>query len=164
MSVFFKDVEKKLIEEGFDQFTLHEKNALIAILAERDNKMYSEITNEYILNYHKKIKGDMLSELCDESIVNGFVSTNGHTYRTNRDDQSNMIGKMVHLMYDSTITHVQWKTEDASYINHTRQEWIDKVFIEGLSHKEATLYKYNTKKYQVATALTDAAVVAVGWV
>jgi hypothetical protein len=158
---FLSQLEKKMIDNGFDSFSLKEKNDLVAILANREGVMYSEITPEYILNHHKQIKTDILSENCDETIVGGFTSTNGNKYRLNRDDQMNMIGKMIQLQHDPSIATVQWKTEGMGYVSHTKDEWINKVFLEALSFKEANLFKYNTLKAQVSNAMTDAEVLAV---
>src|SRR5437763_9836650 len=63
-----------------------------------------------------------LNNKCEAVIVAGFTSSNGHTYRTNRDDQVNMIGQKDDLA-DGTVTVIPWKTEDVGYINHTRDEW-----------------------------------------
>jgi hypothetical protein len=158
--VFLTPLEKKLLDEGYSSFSLTDKNSLIAILANKVGVKYSDITDEYIFNYHKQLKIDILSDNCDEKIIAGFTSANGHKYRTNRDDQINMIGKMIQLMNNTSIVEVNWKTEDAGYVKHTREEWIT-VFNEGLAHKEQNLFHYNTLKAQVHSAQTDAEVVAV---
>lgn len=159
---FLTPLENKLVTDGFDAFLLSEKNSLIAILANKDGKMYSEITPDYVLNRHKEIKTDIFSENCEDDIIAGFTSSNGHTYRTNRDDQMNMIGQKDELASDTTITTVSWRTEDAGYIDHTRDEWLI-VYSEAFNHKKTTLAKYNTLKVQLTAATTDAAVLAITW-
>lgn len=156
-------IEKKLLEIGFDAMTTSEKNQLISLLANSAGKMYYEITPEEVLNHHKYLKIEQLSDITKETIATGFTSTNGHLYRTNGDDRENMIGKAVQLILKPEITSVMWKTEDVGYIDHTRTDWIDKVFIEGLAFKENTLFKYNTLKGQVTNATTDAEVLAIVW-
>ena len=162
MLSFLNTIEEKLIHEGYDSFSLQDKNALVMYLANKEGLIYSAITDEYILNYHKQLKIDILSETCDSIIVEGFTATNGHHYRTNRDDQINMIAKNVQLLHDTTISEIMWKTEDAGYIKHTREEWLQ-VYNEGVTFKEQNLYKYNALKLQVANATTDAEVLAVAW-
>jgi uncharacterized protein YktA (UPF0223 family) len=160
--VFLTPLEIKLLESDYDSFSLSDKNTLIAFLANKEGLKYSDITDEYILDYHRQLKIDILSEKCDEIIVKGFVSANGHTYRTNRDDQLNMVAKNVQLLHDETILEVNWKTEDVGYVLHTRAEWLQ-VYNEGVVHKETNLYKYNTLKAQVASATTHAEILAVAW-
>ena len=138
-------LEKKLIEQGLNSFTMHEKNNLITIIANKENKMYYEVDEDYILDYHKRLKIEILSEACEETIINGFTASNGHRYRTNRDDQINMIGQKDMLMVDPSITTVEWKTEDAGYIIHTRDEWLE-VYKEAFNYKKTQLLKYNDLK------------------
>lgn len=161
-NIFLTPIEQKLLNEDYNNFSLQDKNSLIALLANKNGVKYSEITDDYILDYHKQLKTDILSETCDEVIVYGFTSINKHHYRTNRDDQLNMIAKNVQLLHDTTILSVDWKTEDAGYISHTRQEWLS-VYNEGISFKEANLYKYNTLKIQVKNSTTHAEIIAVAW-
>jgi hypothetical protein len=161
-NIFLTPLERKLLESSFDSFSLSDKNNLVALLANKEQLKYSDITDEYILNYHKQLKIDILSESCDEIIVGGFTATNGHHYRTNRDDQLNMVAKNVQLLHDETIVEVNWKTEDVGYVLHTRQEWLT-VYNEGVAHKETNLYKYNTLKAQVESATTHAEILLVAW-
>lgn len=161
--IMLTSIEKKLLEIGFDAMTTSEKNQLISLLANNEGKMYYEITQTDVIALHKRLKIDELSDKCGLTITEGFVSSNGHTYRTNGDDRENMIGKAVELILKPTITTVAWKTEDIGYINHTRDEWINLVFLEGLAFKENTLFKYNNLKGQVNAAVTDVEVQAVVW-
>jgi hypothetical protein len=154
--------EKLLLEQGFNAFSLAQKNSLISILAGREGLMYSEISEEYILNHHKKIKVDILSETCELEILKGFTATNGHVYRTNRDDQVNMIGQKDELNAEPSISTVHWKSEDAGYIPHTREEWL-KIYVEAFAYKKTQLFKYNTLKQRVLAALTHEEIVSIGW-
>lgn len=160
---FLTHIEKKLVESGYSSLTLQEQNALAQLLANRDKLKYTDITEDYILNYHKKVKTEILSEKCDETILKGFVSTNGDTYRTNRDDQLNMIGKMVEAIHDNSVTQILWKTENRGYRMHTLDEWINQVFLEGIRHKENTLYRYDMLKQKLHQAETEEEILAVEW-
>lgn len=160
---FLTHLEKRLIQEGFASFSTKDKNELIAWVANKESKVYSEVSEQTLLDYHKKIKIELLSDYCDDLIMKGFEATNGHTYRTNKDDQVSLIGKAVQLQFDSAIEEVNWKTEDTGgYITHTREEFIQ-VFLEGVNHKESTLFKFNTLKQQILNAQTDAEVLIVKW-
>jgi hypothetical protein len=160
--VFLNSIEKKLLNEGYDSFTLQDKNNLITFIANKEQVTYSTITDEYVLDYHKKLKTDILSETCDELIVGGFTATNGNHYRTNRDDQLNFVAKNVQLLHNTSIQTIMWKTENKGYVEHTREEWLQ-VYDEALAHKETKLFKYNNLKFEVANAKTDAEVLAVSF-
>lgn len=100
------------------------------------------------LSYFQDLKKAELNRQCEEAIVQGFTASNGHVYRTNRDDQTNMIGQKDELMSKTSITTVPWKTEDAGYIVHTREEWLT-VYAEAFAHKKNQLFKYDTLKGEV---------------
>ncbi|MCA1025794.1 hypothetical protein LCM23_06790 [Cytobacillus kochii] len=110
----------------------------------------------------KSGKNSKLKKACEESILAGFSSANGHFYRTNRDDQTNMIGQKDILNSDESISTVQWKTEDAGYIAHTREEWL-KVYNEAFMHKQKQLFKYDSLKSQVLSATTQEELDSINW-
>lgn len=155
-------IERKLVEVGFDAFSVNEKNSLADLLAKREGKSYLEITSEYILNHHKNLKKYILKDACELSIIEGFTASNGHIYRTNRDDQTNMIGQKDELNDDPSIAYVDWKTEDADYIRHTREEWMT-VYREAFAYKKAQLFKYNSLKKLIDQVQTHDEVVAINW-
>lgn len=160
---FLTHIEKRLIQEGFASFSMKEKNDLIAFVANKEGMMYSNVDTQILLDYHKKIKIELFSDYCDDLIVKGFEASNGHFYRTNKDDQVSLIGKALQLQLDPMIEEVGWKTEDTGgYVLHTREEFIQ-VFLEGANHKESTLYTFNVLKHQILNAQTDAEVLAVIW-
>ncbi|HDR8454031.1 TPA: hypothetical protein QC364_000830 [Bacillus cereus] len=161
--LFESQIEKQLVSVGFDNMNLEQKNELITTLARREGAVLSQITNEYILNHHKQLKIDMMSETCDDTITAGFKSSNGHTYRLNRDDQINLMGQLEELNFDETIADIFWRTEDLGYIDHTREEWVNKVYREAFAHKKANLFKYNDLKSKITDAKTHAEVVAIVW-
>ncbi|HFK1434980.1 TPA: hypothetical protein ACGXNJ_005134 [Bacillus cereus] len=162
--LFNSQIEKQLVDIGFDRMTMEEKNQLITTLARKEGTVLSHITDEYILNYHKKLKSAILSEKCDEVIVTGFKSTNGHTYRMKGDDQINFIGQAHELIFfDKETETVLWLTEDADYVIHPREEWLNQVYREAFMHKKAQLFKYSERKKKIADAKTHAEIVAVTW-
>lgn len=155
-------LEKKMIDEGLSTFSIIDMNNFIIFIANKKGVSYPSVTEETLLEYHKEIKASHFSDLCEKDIVEGFVATNGHTYRTNRDDQVNMIGQKDELANDVTITTVMWKTEDAGYVSHTKAEWLA-IYSEAFNHKKATLLKYNTLKHSILNATTQEEVSNIVW-
>lgn len=123
---------------------------------------YIHSINDNILNQEKEKKVAELKQKCENAILAGFTSSNGHFYRTNRDDQTNFMGQKEELNDKPDMLVVPWKTEDVGYINHAREEWLT-IFYEGLSHKKAQLYKYDTLKKQVESLTTIEEVQAIVW-
>jgi hypothetical protein len=158
-----QNAEQSLLQSGYDNMSVSDKNSLVVVIANKENVLYSEVTYDYILQYHKNLKIATLSQNCEDAIVAGFTSTlNNHVYRTNRDDQLNMIGQKGALDADPNITTVSWKTEDAGYIDHTRADWLE-IYGEAFTHKKTQLTTYNTRKQAVNTATTHDGIVAVTW-
>ena len=155
-------LEVNLVKYGFDALSIRDKNELTITLADRANLPIINITEEYIMKRHKEIKINMLAVQCEEDILNGFTMENGHTYRTNRDDQMNMLGQKEELNSDPNITSVPWKTEDAGYVIHTREEWLN-MYSEAFKSKKAKLFKYDTLKKKVQDATTDAELIEIQW-
>ncbi|MEH7116051.1 hypothetical protein V7128_01330 [Neobacillus vireti] len=119
--------------------------------------------NEEILSQFKSLKIDNLNRTCDVKIELGFLSSNGHFYRTTRDDQINMMGQKDKLNEDATISEVQWKTEDSGYVTHTREDWL-KVYREAFNYKETQIFKYNSLKQQVLNCKNIDEINAIQWV
>lgn len=159
---FNKNAESALLKVGFDGMTQHDKNSLVVSLAEEEGLLYNEITAEDIRTYHKKKKLELINQQCEEAIVNGFTASNGHTYRTNRDDQINMINQRDILNSNPEIETVMWKTEDEGYIEHTREEWFQ-IYNEAFEHKQNQLFKYEQLKQQVINAKTHDEILAIKW-
>lgn len=156
-------IDKRLLASGFDKLSLEEKNQLIEHIGTQDQVLYSQITEAYILDYHKKIKKIVLSNQCEEAIVGGFTSlVTGYKYRTNRDDQLNMVGKYIKVMDDTSITQVAWKTEDVGYHIHSRADFLA-VYDEAFNHKENTIFKLKDLRDQVDAAITHDEIVAIVW-
>lgn len=156
-------LEKRMTEHDFNNFTTDEKNYLISELARKNDMMIHDVTGEFILEHHKKLKTKMLNEQCEEMIENGFTSSNGHTYRVNRDDQINMLGKKQEVDNDNTIIKVYWKAEDVGvWIEHSRDEWLT-VYKEAFSHKENQLIKCSILKQKVKEATTHQEIIDINW-
>jgi hypothetical protein len=159
MSEFLNSV---LLENGYDALSLSDKNVIIATIANEFGVEYNKVTDDHILNYHKNFKIAVLKSQCEADIENGFTAFNGHFYRTNRDDQINMIGQKGELDDDPSITEVPWKTEDADYIMHTREDWI-KIYKEAfLTIRKKTL-KYGQLKRDVKNVQSHPEIVEVKW-
>lgn len=156
------NIEEKLAEQGWSSLSPVEKINLNYVVAAADGVAASEVEESRVLEYHRKLKIELLKKTCEETILEGFLSTNGHFYRTNRDDQVNMIGQRDLLTSNLSLLKVKWKTEDADYVWHTRDEWM-KVYDEAFLHKQNNLFKYDELKKQVETAQTHEEVEVIQW-
>lgn len=110
----------------------------------------------------KKLKKREMKKFCEQKILEGFMSSDGHRYRTNRDDQMNMNGQRDELQVDDTITAVYWKTEDVGYIPHTREEWLV-VYKEAFQSKKLTLFRYDELKGEIDLLKTVEEVIDFEW-
>lgn len=158
---FLSYFEKRLLV-GYEHFTTDDKNQLIVTLAKKNGLMYSQITEEYILEHHKNIKKEILSDKCEETIISGFTASNGHRYRLNRDDQINLMGRKEKLLANPSISTVLHKTEDVGYIEHTREDWLQ-VYDEAFEHKESNLFKYDSLKKQLNLATSHGEIQSISW-
>jgi len=123
---------------------------------------YSLDSDAKLLSYCKDVKVLFFKNTCEFKIEEGFTATNGNFYRTNRDDQTNMIGQKDALSDDLSVTQVPWKTEDKGYVMHTREGWL-KVHQEAFMHKQTQLMKYDTLKKKVSTALSQDELSLINW-
>lgn len=154
--------EEKLLEEGYGAFTQEDKDHLITILSRREGSSPQLITEEYIFEHHKHLKSEVIKEACEDAILNGFTASNGHFYRTNRDDQINMIGQKDALGMMSPDELILWKTEDAGYVTHTQEEWM-KIYVEAFIYKKNQLLKYNILRQKMSMAETHEDILAINW-
>ncbi|KIU05879.1 DUF4376 domain-containing protein [Bacillus subtilis] len=153
-------IEQQMLDEGISSFTQYDMNTLIVRIADKLGKLPYEITEDVILQHHKNLKNDLLSEACEEEIIKGFTASNGHVYRTNRDDQVNMIGQKGILDDTDSAEPIKWRTEDAGWIDHTKDEWLQ-VYKEAFDFKKSTLLKYASLKDQVNNATTHDEIVKI---
>lgn len=155
--------EQEMILFGYDKMSVDYQNKLATHVAKKLGLSWMSLRPEHVLQYHKDLKTSMMNEFYEIDIAKGFTATNGHTYRTNTDDQINFLGKMLLLYLKPDITEVNWKPEDlGEYLVHTRDEWLQ-VASEGFAHKEQQLMKYNEKATAIKTATTHEEVVKVSW-
>lgn len=155
-------LEEKLLQVGFNGFTRDEKNSFVMELANKLGMAFTDVTETYIFEYHRILKADVMGQTCEDTILKGFLASNGHYYRTDRDDQTNMLGQKEYLRDHPDVTTVEWKTEDEGRIDHTKEEWI-KVFYEAFLFKEKTLKKLDRIKKKIATATNDFEITAIKW-
>lgn len=148
---------------GFENMAQDYQNALVNAISRTTGKAVWQITPDDILNYHKNLKITMQNEFYEIDVASGFTAPNGHKYRSNADDQTNFIGKMVYLLMNPDVTEVSWKAEDVDdYIVHTKDEWIQ-VALAGFAFKEAQLAKFHEKTKAIKNAKTHAEIVAISW-
>lgn len=150
-------------------------NGAVAVTVEDDHEVLTKFnkynyidgklveSDQRILKAAKNNKINQFNEICERLILEGFLSSNGHYYRTNRDDQMNMTGKKEELNDFPDISEVLWKTEDEGYISHTREEWIDQVYYEALRYRETQLLKYDHLKNEVLESGTLDEVNQITW-
>ena len=155
-------LEQRLLAVGFGKFTTDEKNQFVMELANKLDMAFTDVTEAYVFEYHRALKKEIMSLTCEDAILQGFTASNGHHYRTNRDDQLNFLGQKEALNDDPTISTVEWKTEDVGYIDHTKEEWI-KVFYEALNFKTKTLKKLARIKIYISNATNDTELTAIRW-
>jgi len=72
------------------------------------------------------------------------------------------LGQFNAISTDPLIETVMWKTEDAGYISHTREGWLD-IYRQAFTHKQTQLFKYDTLKKQVNDAKTHEELTAITW-
>jgi hypothetical protein len=155
--------DKKIGGVNSPYLLLEDDTLTISVGDTLSDVMIAEL-NSQTLNRAKENKKEELNTKCEESILSGFISTNGHHYRTNRDDQTNMIGQKDELAEDLTITEVYWKAEELGYwISHTRDGWLNQVYGESFKHKKAQLTKCNDLKVKVDACLTVEDVELIVW-
>lgn len=156
------DADTNLMQTDFDTLDNETKNDIIIVLARKGNMVLNEVTPEYILQYHRELKRVEMNQACDDAICDGFTATNGHIYRTNRDDQTNMIGQKDELNGDPTIEVVPWKTEDMGYIEHTREDWLS-VYAQAFTFKKQNLFKYDSLKKDITLTTSHSDIIAIRW-
>ena len=114
------------------------------------------------LEYFKEVKVLYFKNKCEYVIEEGFTASNGNFYRTNRDDQTNMIGQKDSLSDNPAILQVPWKTEDKGYIMHSRDEWL-MISREAFAHKPNQLFKYDAIKNLTLGVTTLEELNAINW-
>lgn len=119
-------------------------------------------SSDDIFNSMKSDRILQFKSQCESEIEKGFTATNGHFYRTNRDDQINMIGQRNELLENEAMTTVLWATEDAGYIEHAREEWLD-IYKQAFDYKKGQLFKYDSLKQEANEASTHEELTQITW-
>lgn len=162
--IYQSQLEQQLVEQGYSSFTLDQKNNLVATLANRNGLPFIAITDDYVLNWHRTLKKELIEDHKLVDIANGFTSTNGHQYTVSTDDQINFLGEKASLDIDTTITSVDWEQVDkGTWVTHTKDEWLQ-VFKEAFTYKKNCLMQCNILKGEIDAATTEDEVFAVNWV
>lgn len=154
-------INQIIIEQGYNALSVYQMEVVEEKVSDGIIRIL-ETEEDRVLEYVKSIKIAFFKKTCEEQIELGFTSSNGHFYRTNRDDQVNMIGQKDSLVDDPSITYVDWKTEDVGYIRHTKEQWMQ-VYNEAFAHKKEQLFKYEALKQRVLAAKNQDEVALVKW-
>jgi hypothetical protein len=161
----YKEGERTITEFTRDGITVSSTSSVYGDnLSNVDESVQNENSPQEVnLNEIKSQKLVQLNQQCEDSIAYGFVSfVNNHHYRTNTDDQINMIGQKDYLVEYPSILKVNWKTEDVGYIEHTREDWL-KIYSEAFQHKQNQIYKLDQLKTKVVVASTIEQINAINW-
>jgi hypothetical protein len=153
-----------LLESGMDNFSVPEKNNFIFQIAQKELVSVNDVTDEFLVQYHKDLKINDFSNRCESDILKGFTSTTtGHTYRTSRDDQFNMFVEYIMTKDDPNVTEILYKSEDVGeQVSHTKEEF-EAVIMEGFKHVKDTLAKFDELRKQIRACETDAEILAITW-
>lgn len=111
------------------------------------------------------LKINSLRNSCYQTIIGGFQSSalgTAHTYDCDEEAQRNLIGAMLKITNDSTITSISWKTRENGYVDHTRAQ-LQTLYSDAFSFIETNRYKYRDLKAQVLAATTESAINAITW-
>lgn len=161
---FNNQAEQALLATGYDKLSINDKNSLYVIIASKNNMAFSDITPDYILKYHQQLKVAYLEQQRDLAIHAGFTSTDTHTYSTRPDDQTNMLGQMIKILRDNTITSVSWVQADTNVLaTYTVDDWKANVFDQAFSFKDTQMLKCNDLIVKVLAATTHDDLVAITW-
>jgi hypothetical protein len=147
----------------------------MAHLIERDGKTYcveSDGTEwEYApaeplkaLDEYKQDKIDYLNKICNETILNTFISSamgTEHIYVFDYEAQMNFAGAK-QAFQDNIITSVDWNTRDAGVIAHNATQF-NQLWLDGFTHKMTNINKFRNLKEQVNTVTTKDQVDQINW-
>lgn len=130
---------------------------------------YVDIAEEFIPLTIEQIKTNRIAEfngICNSKICEGFYSTATgveHFYRFNLEiDQHNFEQQTLMLLRHSEIDTIEWKTEDADVVIHTRQQYFE-VVDDAASNKKSLVERYRVLKEQIINAQTIEDVENINW-
>lgn len=122
-------------------------------------------TQENILSELKKNKLAELDNKCNATIMGGFQSSAlgaAHTYQSLIIDEIWFNSTLHRFAIDPNFTSVQYKTVDAGYLPHTKEQFIQ-VFVDGHSFGDSQIAKLNNLKTQVDAVQSQADLDAITW-
>lgn len=117
------------------------------------------------LEYLKSQKIQELNQQCDAAIMGGFTSNAlgvTHTYQSMLTDEIWFNSTLHRFNIDPNFTTVQYKTVDAGYLPHTKEQF-QQVFIDGHAWGDSQITKLNNLKNQVNATTTEADLDAIVW-
>jgi hypothetical protein len=114
------------------------------------------------IDYLKQSKKQELSIACQNEILKGFTSANGHSYQFDFKDQDNLTQQMLFLVQDPTIEEISWKTLNEGVVVHTREEFLQ-VCKDADIHKRSNFGKYWSLEVQLNSATTEEEIVRIIW-
>lgn len=117
---------------------------------------------EEILQEVKSAKVLELNSVCEMAIFEPFQATNGHFYSFELKDQLNFTQMSFLINSNPHLTDIQWKTEDAGVLLHTREEFLE-VIASAEVHKMGNISKNWQLKGLVESAETVEEVQAITW-
>lgn len=116
-----------------------------------------------IIEKMKEDKRNEINQKCRNSIFSGFKSvTTGHKYGYKEHDQINFNEQKTDMISDQTITSVEWKTEDAGVVVHSRDDFL-KVCDEAKIHRKSNMEKYWTIESLIESATTIEELDSIYW-
>lgn len=113
-------------------------------------------TTDNILAALKESKLVELDEKCNQVIMGGFSSSalgEQHTYQSMILDEIWFNSTINRFSVDPNFTSVNYKTIDAGYLLHTKEQFIQ-AFVDGHTFGDSQIMKLNTLKDQVNNATT----------
>lgn len=121
---------------------------------------------ELDIAYLQVVKNNKVSEfnkLCNKIILEGFRSpSTGYYYGFSELDQMNMTQQMLLFLNNPLLLTVDWKTEDAGIIRHSKTQFLT-IVQEADSHKRGWISYYWKKKNEIMNKLTVEEVLDIIW-
>lgn len=120
-------------------------------------------TNEIV--YLRGQKKNELSVKCDGALAGGFTSSAlgvAHTYPSHDKAQQNFNTEMQRFLSDATYTSCKFFTEDAGYLEHTKDQFF-KAFADGHDFGNAQWDKLFNLYTQVDAAQSQTDLDAITW-
>lgn len=122
------------LDDGITSFRGIQNNFLV-VEDDFDESADPSILNSALLDFHKKVQLERLSNECEVFIKGGFYSSATDAFYAFRDnDQQNFNQQLTMFLIDPTIESIFWKTEDKGVLSHTKEEFIQ-VCKDGEVHK-----------------------------